>query len=71
MARINIEDLNSVFNLLENLADEEKSRLDLYIKTMGYDENEPIIAKSETKIKELRGNAEKIQRLIDSLLDEQ
>ena len=71
MARIKIEDLNSIFNLLEDLADEEKKRLDLYIETMGYDENEPVIIKSEAKIKELRAKAEKIAEIMDLLIDEE
>lgn len=74
MARINhqalIEDLNLVFNLLEDLADEENKRLALYIETMGYDENEPVIIKSEAKIKDLREKAEKVQRAIEAIMED-
>ena len=66
-----IQNLNEVFRFIEDLADEEKNRLDLYIKTMGYDENEPLIIKSEAKIKDLRDKAEKIQEITNLLLDEE
>lgn len=61
--------LSKVFNFIEDLADEENSKLALYIKTMGYDENEPVIVKAETKIQELRKKAEEIQDVINVLMD--
>lgn len=56
----------------EDLADAEAQRLKLYIQARGFvDEEEPIILKSEQKVQELRDKAEKIQRVIDLLIDEQ
>ena len=67
-----IQSLNEVFNFIEDLADAESQRLKLYIQARGFvDEEEPIILKSEQKVQELRDKAEKIQRVIDLLLDEQ
>ena len=67
-----IQSLNEVFNFIEDLADKENNRLNLFIKAMGYyeNENEPIIIETEAKIKELRDKAEKIQRVIDLLINE-
>lgn len=66
-----IQNLNDVFRFIEDLADAEAQRLKLYIQARGFvDEEEPIILKSEQKVQELRDKAEKIQRVIDLLLDE-
>lgn len=67
-----IQNLNDVFRFIEDLADAEAQRLKLYIQARGFvDEEEPIILKSEKKVQELRDKAEKIQNVIDLLLDEQ
>ena len=67
-----IQSLSEVFNFIEDLADAEAKRLKLYIQARGFvDEEEPIILKSEQKVQELRQHAEKIQRVMDLLLDEQ
>lgn len=67
-----IQCLNEVFRFIEDLADAEAQRLKLYIQARGFvDDEEPIILKSEQKVQELRDKAEKIQRVIDLLLDEQ
>lgn len=66
-----IQSLNEVFRYIEDLADAEAQRLKLYIQARGFvDEEEPIILKSEQKVQELRDKAEKIQRVIDLLIDE-
>ncbi len=76
MAKINhqalIEDLHLVFNLLEDLADEEAKKLAFYINIRGLkEEDEPFIAKSDKKIELLRSHAEKVQRVLDLLIDEE
>lgn len=68
-----VSDLSEVFNLLEDLADKEVERMQLYIDTVGLDnpEDDPLVIKSELYVSNLRNKAAKIQDIINLIVDEE
>lgn len=67
-----IKILNDVFRFLEDLADKEMQNIKLYNKArVIIDDEDPLILKWEQKMLVLRGKAEKIQGVLDILLNEE